>query len=101
MTSSAIVTYPQPMNAPSPTRARELSSTLPQKARATRTSSKARQAKHRLHFVPQDLSAADLLMIQHGQFECGPGVRPIVPRCMTALPQNLTELLESLLPHGY
>jgi hypothetical protein len=53
-----------------------------------------------LRAVSDDLSAIDVLIIRHGQLECGPGTRPIVPRCMTALPQNLTEILESLLPQG-
>ena len=58
----------------------------------------------RLKSVPHDLEPIDSLMIQYGQFECGPRsqpIRPIVPRCMTALPENLTEFLESLLPSGY
>jgi hypothetical protein len=40
-------------------------------------------------------------MIRHGQLECRTGNRPIVPRCMTTLPENITEFLESLLPQSY
>lgn len=75
-----------------------------QRTQTTPTTQKSRAARSRLKAIPNDLELIDILMIQHGQFECGPGaqpIRPIVPRCMTALPENMTEFLESLLPCGY
>ncbi|MEN9528807.1 MAG: hypothetical protein RI932_680 [Pseudomonadota bacterium] len=62
---------------------------------------KRSSSRRRLQSVPKNLEPVDLLLIKHGQLECGPGARPIVPRCMTALPENITEFLESLLPQGY
>lgn len=81
--------------------------TLSSRSRRTQrtpTTQKSRSARSRLKAIPNDLEPIDTLLIQHGQFECGPGaqpIRPIVPRCMTALPENMTEFLESLLPCGY
>jgi len=75
-----------------------------QRQQRSPTSQKLRSVRSRLKVVPRDLEPIDSLMIHYGQFECGPRsqpIRPIVPRCMTALPENLTEFLESLLPSGY
>lgn len=62
---------------------------------------RSRLNRNRFKAISSDMPAIDYLMIRHGQLECGPGARPIVPRCMTALPENMTEFLESLLPNGY
>jgi hypothetical protein len=87
--------------------------TLPSSSQRTQRTPTSRQpvakrrprpAQRRLQVIPDGLAHIDYLMIQHGQLECGRGaqpIRPIVPRCMTALPENLTEFLESLLPSGY
>ncbi|MBM3383382.1 MAG: hypothetical protein FJY29_13245 [Betaproteobacteria bacterium] len=85
---------------PSPARALKLRRNSKTSAQ-TEPTLKRMSSHRRLQSVPQNLAPVDLLMIKHGQFECGPGARPIVPRCMTALPENITEFLESLLPHGY
>jgi len=53
-----------------------------------------------LKLLSKDLSSLEVLMIRYGQLECGPGVSPIVPRCMTALPENFNEFIESELPLG-
>lgn len=74
-------------------------SSIPE-SKAPSTLRRNRISRSKLKALPNELSAIDVLMIRHGQLECGPGARPIVPRCMTALPENFTEFLESLLPQG-
>ena len=60
-----------------------------------------KRSRARLHSIAANISPIELLMIRHGQLECSAGTRPIVPRCMTAFPENITEFLESLLPQSY
>lgn len=72
-----------------------------EKPQKSSTMRRQRSDRSRLKSLSNDMTAIEYLMIRHGQLECGPGARPIVPRCMTALPENLTEFLESLLPQGY
>ncbi len=67
------------------------SSTLPPRKRS----------RAHLHSIAPNISPIEILMIRHGQLECRTGNRPIVPRCMTTLPENITEFLESLLPQSY
>ncbi|MEY4065187.1 MAG: hypothetical protein RIR26_1395 [Pseudomonadota bacterium] len=78
------------------------SRSLPTNVTLRRTSKRPtkKSSPHRLLSIAKDISAIDLLMIRHGQLECGSGARPIVPRCMTALPENISDFLESLLPCG-
>lgn len=60
-----------------------------------------RRPRGRLRAISNTASSLDALMDRHGRSDADVNNRVVVPRCMTSLPQNLSELLESLLPHGY
>jgi hypothetical protein len=77
-----------------------LSATTQVTLRSQSQRGRTQNSQNRLISISKDISAIDLLMIRHGQLECSRGARPIVPRCMTALPENISDFLESLLPYG-
>lgn len=60
-----------------------------------------RRPRGRLRAISDASSSLDALLERHGRNDVEFNNRVVVPRCMTSLPQNLSELLESLLPHGY
>ena len=59
---------------------------------------KPRRPRRRLHALATSLTPLEEIMIRHGQYENISGARAVVPRCMTALPENFSDFLESLLP---
>lgn len=59
-----------------------------------------RRPRGRLRAISSHHSSLDSLLERYGRNDAD-NQTLIVPRCMTALPENLSDILESLLPHGY
>lgn len=60
-----------------------------------------RRPRGRLRALSDSQGSLDELLERYGRHDSDFNARVVVPRCMTALPENLSEVLESLLPHGY